>query len=325
MGLALSYGVGLEENMVECELRLGRWREARARLERLLDGRVARGQERLTLLGQRIALEAREGRFEAAARYERHAVALLDANVLAQSKVIAACGRAEFALLRRDPDAARRIVAETRRAIGMGDLVDLAGAAHARHASGGRPRRRGARAPPGPRRGDRSRQCRVELNGAHNVRGSLQFYAFEEPVGDERAPPETEAQWLVGEAELARLNAEPRPDLWDEIAARWEALRFPYPAAYARFRQADASLAAGGARADATVTLQAAHSSCVRLGAAPCATRSRRSPAAPACRSAPSVPVKRASGRSGSPNASSPCSRAWPSAARTGRSPRSST
>ena len=108
-----------------------------------------------------------------------------------------------------------------------------------------------------------------ELNGAHNVRGSLQFYAFEEPVGDERAPPETETQWLVGEAELARLNAEPRPDLWDEIVARWEALRFPYPAAYARFRQADASLAAGGARADATVTLQAAHSSCVRLRAAP--------------------------------------------------------
>ena len=39
-GLALSYGAYMEANLAECELRLGRWRDARERLERLLDGPV---------------------------------------------------------------------------------------------------------------------------------------------------------------------------------------------------------------------------------------------------------------------------------------------
>ena len=47
MGLALSHGVGLEENMAECELRLGRWPAARTRLERLLDGRIHADLQRL--------------------------------------------------------------------------------------------------------------------------------------------------------------------------------------------------------------------------------------------------------------------------------------
>ena len=39
-GLALSYGAYMEANLAECELHLGRWHDARARLERLLDGPV---------------------------------------------------------------------------------------------------------------------------------------------------------------------------------------------------------------------------------------------------------------------------------------------
>ena len=96
----------------------------------------------------------------------------------------------------------------------------------------------------------------------------MKWYRFEEPV-EAPAPPETQAHRLVGDGELARLDADPRPDLWEQAAATWEALRFPYPAAYARFRQAEANLAAGGVRADAATALQTAHAACVQLGAAP--------------------------------------------------------
>ena len=113
-----------------------------------------------------------------------------------------------------------------------------------------------------------ARATAVELLGADDVPGSLKWYRFEEPV-EAPAPPETLAHRLVGDGELARLDADPRPDLWEQAAARWEALRFPYQAAYARFRQAEAILAAGGARADAATALQTAHAACVQLGAAP--------------------------------------------------------
>ena len=72
-----------------------------------------------------------------------------------------------------------------------------------------------------------ARAAAVELLGGSDVPGSLKWYRFEEPV-DAPAPPETLAYRLVGDGELARLDADPRPDLWERAAASWEALRFPY-------------------------------------------------------------------------------------------------
>jgi hypothetical protein len=43
----------------------------------------------------------------------------------------------------------------------------------------------------------------------------------------------------------------------------------PYPAAYARFRQAEAILAEGGTCADAATAIQASHVACAELDAAP--------------------------------------------------------
>ena len=301
-GLALSYGVSIEANLAECELHLGRWRDARERLERLLDGPVHAGTERLTLLAHRITLEAREGRFEAAAGYERQAQTLFDANVWAQSIVIASCARAELALLRGDPEAARSTVAETRRRFAWGDLVNWP----ALLALGVRAEADLAiqsRAYDQDELVTAARATAVELLGTVDLPGSLKWYRFEEPV-EAPAPPETLAHQLVGDGELARLDADPRPDLWEQAAARWEALRFPYQAAYARFRQAEAILAAGGVRADAATALQTAHAACVQLGAAPlrdeieALARRARLPLAA------DHGMTRRSGRSGSPSAS---------------------
>ena len=113
----------MEANLAECELHLGRWRDARDRLERLLDGPVDADMERLALLGHRITLEASEGCFEAASGYERQAQALFDSNVgrRASDRELAC---AELALLRGDPATARSIVAETRRRFVWGNIVD---------------------------------------------------------------------------------------------------------------------------------------------------------------------------------------------------------
>jgi DNA-binding CsgD family transcriptional regulator len=81
--------------------------------------------------------------------------------------------------------------------------------------------------------------------------------------------PETAAVLLQCRAEQARLHGRPGPAAWEEAAARWEALGQPYPAARARFRQAEAMLATRAPRARVEEALWAAHTVAVRLGAAP--------------------------------------------------------
>jgi DNA-binding CsgD family transcriptional regulator len=84
-----------------------------------------------------------------------------------------------------------------------------------------------------------------------------------------QAQPETLAHAAFGEAELTRLEGEPSPPRWAAAAARWEALGQPYPAAYARWRQAEALLASRAPRPQAVAVLRQAHRSAVHLGAAP--------------------------------------------------------
>ena len=54
------------------------------------------------------------------------------------------------------------------------------------------------------------------------------------------------AGWLaLAEAEYERARGEPRPEAWSEAAATWERLERPPLAAYCRWRQAEALVAAG--------------------------------------------------------------------------------
>jgi DNA-binding CsgD family transcriptional regulator len=72
-----------------------------------------------------------------------------------------------------------------------------------------------------------------------------------------------------GEAEWSRLEGRSDPRRWREAAERWERLELPYRAAYARFRQAEALLAAGAPRAEVEPAIGAAHRATVALGAGP--------------------------------------------------------
>jgi DNA-binding NarL/FixJ family response regulator len=71
----------------------------------------------------------------------------------------------------------------------------------------------------------------------------------------------------MGRAEVTRAEGSPDPDAWADAARRWEGLRFPAPAVYCRWRQAEAVLAAGN-RAEAVALWQEAHRSAGALGAA---------------------------------------------------------
>jgi len=101
--------------------------------------------------------------------------------------------------------------------------------------------------------------------------------------------------------EAARAAGDADPDVWAAAAGRWAALDQPYPAAYARFREAEAVLAGRARSTRAAGALQAAHEAARRLGAEPfrreieaLARRARLDvgprPAGPARRPRPTAP-----------------------------------
>jgi predicted ATPase/DNA-binding CsgD family transcriptional regulator len=71
-------------------------------------------------------------------------------------------------------------------------------------------------------------------------------------------PPESIARAALAAAELGRLRGAPDPDAWSSVAARWAGLGFKLELAYACWREAEAALAAGGAKADASEPLREA-------------------------------------------------------------------
>jgi DNA-binding CsgD family transcriptional regulator/tetratricopeptide (TPR) repeat protein len=81
--------------------------------------------------------------------------------------------------------------------------------------------------------------------------------------------PYASAWRAQAEAEHERAEGHARPDAWAEAAAVWDRLDRAPLAAYCRWRQAEALVAAGVARADATVPLREAYAVASRIGARP--------------------------------------------------------
>ena len=78
------------------------------------------------------------------------------------------------------------------------------------------------------------------------------------------------AGWLaIAEAEYRRARGGAPPELWSEAADSWERIERRPVAAYCRWRQAEALVAAGASRADAGVPLRQAHAVAARIGAQP--------------------------------------------------------
>jgi DNA-binding CsgD family transcriptional regulator len=83
--------------------------------------------------------------------------------------------------------------------------------------------------------------------------------------------PVSDAWVRLCEAEAARLHRDPDPAAWVASVRAWDAIRRPYLAAYSRWREAEARLAARGGRDEATAALRGALDVANRLGAEPLA------------------------------------------------------
>src|SRR6266511_3154903 len=78
------------------------------------------------------------------------------------------------------------------------------------------------------------------------------------------------AGWLaLAEAEYERAGGAAPPELWSEAARTWERLERPPLAAYCRWREAEALVAAGASRTEAGAPLREAHAVATRIGAEP--------------------------------------------------------
>jgi DNA-binding CsgD family transcriptional regulator/tetratricopeptide (TPR) repeat protein len=76
--------------------------------------------------------------------------------------------------------------------------------------------------------------------------------------------------WLVlAEAEFERAGGVARPESWADAAAAWDRLERPPLAAYCRWREAEALVAAGASRTEASAPLREAYAVAARLGAQP--------------------------------------------------------
>jgi DNA-binding CsgD family transcriptional regulator len=84
----------------------------------------------------------------------------------------------------------------------------------------------------------------------------------------ERTPnPEVNAHALLAEAERTRLEGASDPTCWATAQGAWDELGMPHLGAYARWRRAEALLAARGTRTEAAALLGEARDACVRMGA----------------------------------------------------------
>ncbi|WP_239134204.1 LuxR family transcriptional regulator [Rugosimonospora africana] len=70
-------------------------------------------------------------------------------------------------------------------------------------------------------------------------------------------------------AEISRVEGRSEPAAWERAAAVWERNNHPYPAAYARLRQAEALFGQRTRNAEAARVLRDAYRTAVRLGAGP--------------------------------------------------------
>jgi DNA-binding CsgD family transcriptional regulator/tetratricopeptide (TPR) repeat protein len=265
--LAASHGLGrwhspfLAATAGRALFALGRWNEADVLLRRAAD-RVAPelAAVRVSISSARCELDIARGRASAAAEHlaeARDAYAQTVKQPWFGGPLFVAT--AELALARGRPTDADAAVAEGLRVAG-GDL-SFAAPLYAL----------GVRAAADRAEIARARRNEDEVIGACQLGNALGLELAERMSPNEAngavPTPRTSAYAATGGAELARLGGRSEPDLWTVAAEAWEGLDEPYPAAYARYREAEALLLAGRSRDRVEVLLRGAYATARDLGA----------------------------------------------------------
>jgi DNA-binding CsgD family transcriptional regulator len=246
------------------EFLLGRWDEADRHFHAALERDRLTGPKGVHTRLRRARLDIARGDFAAARRLLLEAGGLAvkfgQVHFDAQFAVPLAVARAELALWEGHDEEAVKAAADGLAALtptgletDVPALFALGLAAAAARVERTSARRATAEAEAARRNGERllARLEALAEDGAH------------------AGGPELAAALLQGRAEQTRLHGPADPAAWAAAAARWEALGRPYPAACARFREAEALLASRAPRARVEEAVQAVHEVASRLGAAP--------------------------------------------------------
>ncbi|WP_275423844.1 helix-turn-helix transcriptional regulator, partial [Virgisporangium ochraceum] len=263
-GLGTSRMGGMLANNISASLvQLGRWDEAAARLTQLLIDRPVAETRYATLTLAEIHLA--RGRFEQAEQLVRAVRRVAGSTVQPALAGAMAAYLAEIHLWRGDPAAARTAVADGLRVTGDAENAELVLRLCAL----------GLRAEADEY--DRIRAVPRQRAGAVDPvrRRAAELIAMVRGIGaDPPLLPEAEAVRRLCFAEYSRVDATDPADtagLWEETADGWDALGRPYPAAYARWRRAEAALNARDPHS-ATGAARAAYDSAIRLVAVPLRT-----------------------------------------------------
>ena len=261
VGLMRFFGTHLLCNKADELYRLGRWDESARALQRAEDvGPLGVNEILSAELAARLALS--RGRFDEAAERLRPLARLAERATDIQFVVPVQASLTELALWQRRPaDAAMQVAAAIRLIdftpeVRIGEIYALGVRASADAAELARARRSSADA-------DRAVAAGRELVVAMRRRHA-------EVVADRPSFEGLSEAWLrLCEAEATRLERRPDPTVWLACIAAWERLGQPYVVAYARWREAEARLAARGDRDLAATALRAALETTARLGAEP--------------------------------------------------------
>jgi DNA-binding CsgD family transcriptional regulator len=219
-------------------LRLGRWDEAAERLaaaDRLELGTTAAAMH----LATAAQLHALRGEPETARTYLERAATLVAEELPGEFVIPIRCAEATLALVEHAPEHASRVAAEA--------LADEGDPLYA------------------PALYALAVRAEAEMPAPHPGRAERLLAELDRLVAASPAVPDALAHRTSAYAECDRSDAE----RWQEAAARWGALAEPFPAAYARLRQAEALLAARTDRTHATTLLTAALATATALGAVP--------------------------------------------------------
>jgi len=260
LGVSRTYGGVLLGHVAKALFDLGRWDEAAAAADEGLEldpvGRAA-----VWLHVNRARVDTNRGRFDPAEEQLRQARDL-DAGAGRDSPYRAAMvtAEAELAAWQGRLPAVRDKVAETIASLDADLPFDPALGWLAWHAL-------------------RAEADAAETAKARQDRESLrEIEAHVSPIADRllrvggRVATTDPRRLAVGglcRIELERIGGRPDPAEVLRTAMEWDELGRPAPAAYARFRTAEAILATNGERAEAAAVLREAHAAARRLGAEP--------------------------------------------------------
>ncbi len=258
-GLARLYGAMFRGNAGMALFVMGRWPEAEVRT---VDG-IDTGHGRVWALSVRARLMAATGRVAEGRRAVQTVQGMFPEGLPDIALLECALPSAELDLAEGRPDAALETIEGALGAGGrhVGLRLSLAAA--------------GLRAAADVAAGARARRDEPAVGRAIGAGARLiaEVGAQREILGGWDPPtPSKLATAALAEAEAARLEGRPDSATWAAVASAFDAVPMPYPATYARYRQAEAQLQAEGVRASgAGALLNAAHVQCLALGAAPLA------------------------------------------------------